>query len=104
MSAEQREKLDAILRQQAIPVEYGLAPERSHQAAVDDALAAYEALLRTGADSSDTVFAGESAGGGLAITTLVNIHDQLSGLPPLPVQAGTELDRAGRFLSAHLAG
>ena len=46
---------------------------------MDDALAAYEALLQGGTAPSDIVFAGESAGGGLAIATLVNARDH--GLP-----------------------
>jgi acetyl esterase/lipase len=67
-----------------ISVEYRLAPEHPYPAAVDDALAAYEALLNNGIAPSDIVFAGESAGGGLAIATLVNARDH--GLP-LPAAA-----------------
>jgi len=62
-----------------ISVDYRLAPEHPYPAAVDDALAAYEALLQDGAAPSDIAFAGESAGGGLAIATLVNARDH--GLP-----------------------
>ena len=67
-----------------ISVDYRLAPEHPYPAAVDDALAAYEALLQSGVDPSDIAFAGESAGGGLAIATLVNARDH--GLP-LPAAA-----------------
>src|SRR5689334_3822236 len=71
-------------RARAISVDYRLAPEHPHPAAVDDALAAYQALLRDGTAPSDIVFAGESAGGGLAVATLVNARDH--GLP-LPAAA-----------------
>jgi len=68
----------------AISVDYRLAPEHPYPAAVDDALAAYEALLQDGIAPWDIAFAGESAGGGLAIATLVNARDH--GLP-LPATA-----------------
>jgi acetyl esterase/lipase len=66
-------------RAKVISVDYRLAPEHPYPAAVDDALAAYQALLQAGTDPSDIAFAGESAGGGLAVATLVNARDH--GLP-----------------------
>jgi monoterpene epsilon-lactone hydrolase len=71
-------------RAKVISVDYRLAPEHPYPAAVDDALAAYEALLEGGTDPAGIAFAGESAGGGLAVATLVNAREH--GLP-LPAAA-----------------
>jgi monoterpene epsilon-lactone hydrolase len=63
----------------AISVDYRLAPENPYPAAVDDAVAAYRALLDDGTPSSRIGMVGESAGGGLVIATLVALKD--AGLP-----------------------
>src|SRR5258706_10389617 len=67
-----------------ISIDYRLAPEHPYPAAVDDPLAAYEALLQERAAPTAIDFAGEAAGGGLADATLINARDH--GLP-LPAQA-----------------
>ncbi len=84
LAADLASQVGRRTRAKVISVDYRLAPEHPYPAAVDDALAAYEALLHNGAAPSDIVFAGESAGGGLAIATLVNARDH--GLP-LPAAA-----------------
>ena len=71
-SADLASQVGRRTRAKVISVGYRLAPEHPYPAAVDDALAAYEALLNNGTAPSDIAFAGESAGGGLAVATLVN--------------------------------
>lgn len=63
----------------ALSLDYRLAPEHPFPAAIDDCLAAYRALLDDGADASSIVLAGDSAGGGLAVTTTLAARD--AGLP-----------------------
>jgi monoterpene epsilon-lactone hydrolase len=63
----------------AITLDYRLAPENPYPAAVDDARAAYEGLLKDGIDPGQIALAGESAGAGLAVTTLLALRE--AGLP-----------------------
>jgi acetyl esterase/lipase len=60
-------------------LDYRLAPEHPCPAALADALAAYRWLLDEGVDARRMVVAGDSAGGGLALATLVAARD--AGLP-----------------------
>jgi epsilon-lactone hydrolase len=79
LAADLASQVGRRTRATVISVDYRLAPEHPYPAAVDDALAAYQALLRNGVAPSDIAFAGESAGGGLAVATLVNAREH--GLP-----------------------
>jgi len=56
-------------------VDYRLAPEHPFPAAVDDALQAYQWLLEQGFESSQIILGGDSAGGGLAVSTLLNLKN-----------------------------
>jgi acetyl esterase/lipase len=60
-------------------LDYRLAPEDRFPAPVEDALAAYRWLLDSGFDAARICVAGDSAGGGLAVSTLVSIRE--AGLP-----------------------
>lgn len=64
--------------------DYRLAPEHPCPAAIEDALAVYQALLDEGVDPSTLCIAGDSAGGGLALATLQAL--KAAGLP-LPSSA-----------------
>lgn len=62
-------------------VGYRNAPEHPFPAALDDALAAYRWLLRTGVDPARIVVAGNSAGGGLTLALLLALRDAGDPLP-----------------------
>ena len=63
----------------ALSLDYRLAPENPFPAAIEDCLAAYRSLLDSGTDPASLAFAGDSAGGGLTVTTCLAARD--AGLP-----------------------
>ena len=65
----------------ALLVDYRLAPEHPYPAALDDATAAYLWLLQKGVEPPKIILAGDSAGGGLALSTLVGLRDAGRPLP-----------------------
>ncbi|MFL5352793.1 alpha/beta hydrolase [Archangium sp.] len=60
---------------------YRLAPEHPFPAPVEDTVAAYRWLLSTGVKPERVVFAGDSAGGGLALAALVALRNERTPLP-----------------------
>jgi monoterpene epsilon-lactone hydrolase len=65
----------------AITLDYRLAPEHPYPAAVVDVQAAYRGLLDQGVDPGSIAFAGESAGAGLAVATLLALKEAGTPLP-----------------------
>jgi len=84
----------------AISLDYRLAPEHPFPAAVEDCVAAFNSLLDRGIDPASIVFAGDSAGGGLTVTTCLAARE--AGLPmPAAIVAfspGLDHTRTGRTM------
>ena len=85
---------------------YRLAPEHPFPAAIDDSVRAYQWLLDHGSEPSKTVLAGDSAGGGLAISTAIALRDR-----HLPMCAGivalspwADLTCSGESMTSRAAG
>jgi len=98
-------RLGKAARARVLAIEYRLAPEHPFPAALDDALAAYRWLLGNGADPHRLIVAGDSAGGGLALSLLLKLRD--GGLPlPASVVAlspWTDLALTGASLTENAA-
>jgi epsilon-lactone hydrolase len=60
-------------------LDYRLAPEHPFPAGIEDGVSAYRELLETGHDPRSIAFAGDSAGGGLSVTSALLARDL--GLP-----------------------
>ena len=68
-----------ITRTRVLVVDYRLAPENRFPAAVEDGLKTYRYALGQVKDSQDITIAGDSAGGGLTVATLLTSRE--AGLP-----------------------
>jgi epsilon-lactone hydrolase len=78
-----------------LALHYRLAPENPHPAPVEDAVAAYRWLLDEGYEAGHIVISGDSAGGGLALATLIALRDQGVALPAAAVPLSPWVDMEG---------
>jgi monoterpene epsilon-lactone hydrolase len=73
--------LASSCRAHVVGVHYRRAPEAAFPAAVEDARRVYRALLEGGASPGQVLFAGDSAGGGLALAAMLAVRDEGMPLP-----------------------
>jgi monoterpene epsilon-lactone hydrolase len=84
--------------------DYRLAPEHPFPAALEDAVAAYKGLLDSGLSPARLAIAGDSAGGGLTIATLVALRERKLPLPACAVGISpwTDLSQGGEAYRTRL--
>ena len=78
-----------------LAIDYRLAPENPFPAAVEDAVSAYRWLIGQGCEPAGIAIAGDSAGGGLTVATLVSLRDQGVPLPACGVCISPWVDMEG---------
>jgi acetyl esterase/lipase len=85
-----------------LALEYRLAPEHPHPAAVEGSTAAYRWLVAQGIDAGRIVIAGDSAGGGLTVATLVALRDAGDPLPAaaVPISPWVDMEGTGESITS----
>ncbi len=64
-----------------LAINYRLAPEHRFPAQLEDAAAAYAWMLSQGLRSEDIAFVGDSAGGNLVLSTMLDLRERRQALP-----------------------
>ena len=94
-------RLAQASKAQFLMVDYRLAPEHPFPAALEDALVAYDWLLHQNWAPEQILIAGDSAGGGLAIATLLALRDMGRPLPEgaIFISPWTDLTGSGESIT-----
>jgi len=89
----------------ALVIDYRLAPEHPFPAAVEDSTAAYRWLIRQGIEPSRVVIAGDSAGGGLTVATLIALRDAKDRLPAggVCISPWVDMEASGESMASRAA-
>ncbi|MBV9828414.1 MAG: alpha/beta hydrolase [Alphaproteobacteria bacterium] len=92
-----------VMRATINMLDYRLAPEFPFPAAIEDAAAAWDALLAQGADPRRCIVMGDSAGGGLSLALALWLRDQGRPLPGaiVSISPWTDLALTGETLRQH---
>ncbi len=88
-------RISRAAKARVLGLDYRLAPEHPFPAAVEDSVAAYKWMLERGLNASRIAVAGDSAGGGLVVATLVAIRDDKLPLPAAGVCLSPWVDLEG---------
>ncbi len=87
-------RIGKAAKARVLSIDYRLAPEHPHPAAVEDSVAAYRWLLSQGFDPAKIVIGGDSAGGGLTMATLLALRDADEPMPAAGVCLSPWVDLA----------
>jgi epsilon-lactone hydrolase len=87
----------------ALVLDYRLAPEHPFPAQLEDAVTAYRWLLGQGIEPGHIVTTGDSAGGNLAISTVLKLRDDGDPLPAaiLPMSPWLDMEHLGKTLESN---
>lgn len=98
-------RLSRAAKARVLLIDYRLAPENPHPAAVEDAVAAYRWMLAQGLKPSRIAVAGDSAGGGLTVATLVAIRDAKLPMPAagVPMSPWVDMEAIGESMTTKAA-
>lgn len=87
-------ELTKVTNIRVLSINYRLAPEEPHPAALEDCVLAYKWLLSSGIESKNIIISGDSAGGYYTLLTLLKLRDDGITLPAGAVCLSPSTDMA----------